>query len=55
MEKIFHWGSRCYGTSIDNTGLIFFFRGIHTWTNAKMKEFKFILNAKKNSMIIFCQ
>jgi len=38
MEKIFHRGSRCYGTSIDNTGLIFI-RGIHSWTNAKMKEF----------------
>ena len=38
MEKIFHRGSRCYGTSIDNTRLIFI-RGIHSWTNAKMKEF----------------
>ena len=38
MEKIFHRGSRCYGTSIDNTGLIFI-GGIHSWTNAKMKEF----------------
>ena len=38
MVKIFHRGSRCYGTSIDSTGLIFI-RGIHSWTNAKMKEF----------------
>jgi len=38
MEKIFHRGSRCYGTSINNTGLIFI-HGIHSWTNAKMKEF----------------
>ena len=38
MKKIFHLGSRCYGTSIDNTRLIFI-RGIHSWTNAKMKEF----------------
>jgi len=38
MEKIFHRGSRCCGTSIDNTGLIFI-HGIHSWTNAKMKEF----------------
>jgi len=38
MEKIFHRCSRCYGTFIDNTGLIFI-RGIYSWTNAKMKEF----------------
>jgi len=38
MEKIFHRGSCSYGISIDNTWLIFI-RGIHSWTNAKMKEF----------------
>jgi len=52
MEKIFHRSSRCYETSIDNTRLIFI-RGIHTWTNTKMKEFiysrckKFILLVKR--------
>ena len=38
MEKIFHRDSHCYETSTDNTRLIFI-RGIHSWTNAKMKEF----------------
>jgi len=39
MEKDISPGDfHCYGTSIDNTRLIFI-RGIHSWTNAKMKEF----------------
>jgi len=38
MEKIFHRGSLCYETSIDNTRLIFI-RGIYSWTDVNMKEF----------------
>ena len=45
MEKIFHRGSRCYGTSIVNTGLIFSV----VYTHLLMLKWRnlFILNAKK--------
>jgi len=54
MEKIFHRGSLCYGTSIDNTGLIFI-RGIYSWTNAKMKKFIHSKCKKFNDNILSIQ
>jgi len=38
MGKIFHRSFPCYGTSIDNTRLIFI-RGIHSLNNVKMNKF----------------
>jgi len=58
MEKIFHTGILAVmETSVDNSRLIFI-HGIHSWTNAKMKEiysFKIKKKKRKNLRIIFYQ